>query len=278
MSVCLKTLEYQSQEQPLIEGEEREDKEVSSAMVRLFKSRVFWTSAVGIGSACVSFPVLGVVGVYVIYDRKEMFSEASQYYNVAMYRFGMHGDWGNQVYTHPNGAELWVGAVPAANCGHDKLLIERGVTSVLSVMNRFELENTVAICPVKGESWVEKGVEHMLVETDDMKGLGQEQFDQALCFVKRSLESGRSLYVHCKAGKGRSVSVVLAYLVLYARAGNLEHCIEFLKAIRPQINFNSGQKSAIEEYIKDFKQERVEAIDVEPLMTKKAAHFQQKQL
>ncbi|MEX1012428.1 MAG: dual specificity protein phosphatase family protein [Waddliaceae bacterium] len=271
MSVlCLKVLEYQPEEKFESEEREGENVETSNVIVRLFHSRVFWTGAAGIGSAFVCLPALGAIGVYSLYDRKRIFSEASQYYNVAMYQFGMkmHQDWGNQVYAHPNGAQLWVGAVPAANFGHDKVLIERGVSSILSVMNEYELSDTMAICPVKGESWVKKGLQHMLIESDDMKGLGQKEFDHALRFIRFSLEAGRSLYVHCKAGKGRSVSVVLAYLVLYAREGSLTHCIDHLKAIRPQINFNSGQQAAMEEYIENFKQERVEEIEIEPLLTK----------
>ncbi len=70
------------------------------------------------------------------------------------------------------------------------------------------------------------------------------------------MRDGIKTYVHCKAGRGRSVSIVLCYKIL-------NHCInhgdvsiddmlkmyEELKVMRPEIGLNEQQLSPIREYL-----------------------------
>ncbi len=60
------------------------------------------------------------------------------------------------------------------------------------------------------------------------------------------------IYVHCKAGRGRSATIVVAYLLKYGTEGqtfkNFDEAYGFVKKIRPQINLNKNQQSTILEY------------------------------
>lgn len=42
--------------------------------------------------------------------------------------------------------------------------------------------------------------------------------NQAVDFIHRNASSGKVTYIHCKAGRGRSTTIVLCYLVKYKMA------------------------------------------------------------
>jgi len=41
--------------------------------------------------------------------------------------------------------------------------------------------------------------------------------NQAVDFIHRNASSGKVTYIHCKAGRGRSTTIVLCYLVKYKK-------------------------------------------------------------
>lgn len=55
-------------------------------------------------------------------------------------------------------------------------------------------------------------------------------------FIQWNLRNGRSVYVHCKAGRGRSALVVAAYLVKYYKF-NSKDALQWIKKYRSQAGF-----------------------------------------
>jgi atypical dual specificity phosphatase len=57
------------------------------------------------------------------------------------------------------------------------------------------------------------GIEQLRVPTVDFTHPSLEHVEQAVTFISRHAEKGGSVLVHCKAGRGRSATVALCYLI-----------------------------------------------------------------
>uniref|UniRef100_K3WQS2 protein-tyrosine-phosphatase n=1 Tax=Globisporangium ultimum (strain ATCC 200006 / CBS 805.95 / DAOM BR144) TaxID=431595 RepID=K3WQS2_GLOUD len=66
-----------------------------------------------------------------------------------------------------------------------------------------------------------------------------ESFSMALDFIDSALLDGGCVLVHCFAGKSRSATLVLAYLIARKQM-RLEAALALLQALRPQVQPNSG--------------------------------------
>ncbi|KAI9087062.1 hypothetical protein K1719_017885 [Acacia pycnantha] len=69
----------------------------------------------------------------------------------------------------------------------------------------------------------------------------------AVDFLHENALSGRSTYVHCKAGRGRSTTIVICYLVHY-KMMTPDAAYDYLKSIRPRVLLASSQWQVVEEY------------------------------
>jgi len=63
------------------------------------------------------------------------------------------------------------------------------------------------------EDWKKEGFSQHQVKTQDMKPLQLEDTIDAVEFIKKEVERGRKVYVHCKAGVGRSATAVCCYFL-----------------------------------------------------------------
>ena len=62
--------------------------------------------------------------------------------------------------------------------------------------------------------YAEKGITQTFLPTIDFEPPTLEATLQGLAAIEAAKARGESVYVHCKAGRGRSVCIVLAYLVM----------------------------------------------------------------
>lgn len=73
------------------------------------------------------------------------------------------------------------------------------------------------------QEWEAAGVEQLRLSTVDLTGVPTlENLHRGVEFALKHREQGNSVYVHCKAGRSRSATLVAAYLIkvgLRARRG-----------------------------------------------------------
>lgn len=68
------------------------------------------------------------------------------------------------------------------------------------------------------QEWQALGVEQLRLSTVDLSGAPSlEQLQRGVEFLLRHRERGNSVYVHCKAGRSRSATMVAAYLIQVRR-------------------------------------------------------------
>lgn len=77
----------------------------------------------------------------------------------------------------------------------------------------------------------------------EAKGV-QEDMEQACAFLDDARLHDSPVYVHCRAGKSRSVSVVMAYLI-HAHRWTLKHAYAYVAEKRPDISPNIGFVSCL---------------------------------
>ncbi|ONK56354.1 uncharacterized protein A4U43_C10F7550 [Asparagus officinalis] len=134
---------------------------------------------------------------------------------------------------------LLLGAVPFPS--HVPCLKELGVCGVITLNEPYE---TLVSTPL----YLAHGIEHLVIPTRDYcfaPSLGD--ICKAVDFIHKNASCGKTTYVHCKAGRGRSTTIVLCYLVRYKQmtpAAAYEH----VRLSRPRVLLASPQWQAVQDY------------------------------
>lgn len=155
------------------------------------------------------------------------------------------------VYTHDNECKLVLGGLPcvinnlkSGETVRDDLkdFLEVGINSILSVVERFEMSSPGwVIDPITPEVWEKNGINQLELPVPDFGTTGLAAIEKGIDYIHQELSAGRSVYVHCKAGRGRSYMLVVCYLVKYGNL-SLKQAMELVKARRPQVNLESGDE------------------------------------
>ncbi len=154
---------------------------------------------------------------------------------------------GGEWWTHLEPYNLYLGALPLENMGHKEAIADLGVTDVLVLAETFELETGWFNTPVKVCDWEERGIGVLQIPATDFLPLTAEQIDLGIQYLTQTLDGGGTVYVHCKAGRGRSATVVIAYLMTVHDL-TFDDAFALVKEQREQINLNTAQRQAIYDY------------------------------
>ncbi|KAJ0262122.1 Phosphatidylglycerophosphate phosphatase PTPMT1 [Hirschfeldia incana] len=91
-------------------------------------------------------------------------------------------------------------------------------------------------------------IDHLVIATRDYCfAPSMEAICQAVDFIHRNASLGKTTYVHCKAGRGRSTTVVICYLVQHKHM-TPEEAYDYVKSIRPRVKLAATQWKAVLEY------------------------------
>lgn len=141
---------------------------------------------------------------------------------------------------------LYLGRLPMKNALDHFTLKNEGIDTVISVVEKFENHTTsLAGAPVSPEEWKALGIQHYQIETQDFKPLSVESFEKAIHYI----QSGKKVYVHCKAGRGRSAAVVVAYLVQAKTCGSVEEAVAYVQSKRPHITLAKDKIESIKAFL-----------------------------
>lgn len=73
------------------------------------------------------------------------------------------------------------------------------------------------------------------------------QLDLGTLIINNAIVSGKTVYVHCKNGHGRSPTLVAAYFIRYKKY-TVAQALGFLKERREESHIEESQKRALEEF------------------------------
>lgn len=154
------------------------------------------------------------------------------------------------IYTDDNGCALVLGGLPSiihtlsGDTVRDDLkdFQTAGIKSILSVVEHFEMCSPGwVIDPISPEVWKENDIHQLELAVPDFGTTCLATIEKGVDFIHSEMDQGRSVYAHCKAGRGRSYMLTLCYLIKYGNLSLLQ-AMELVKAKRPQVNLESGDE------------------------------------
>ncbi len=95
-----------------------------------------------------------------------------------------------------------------------------GIGAVLSVNERWERKAYGLSVPFRSPDWRSMGIEYNWIESEDHTLLSPKGMDEGADWINTQLNEKKSVLVHCRAGVGRSATIIAAYLMKYAKGKN----------------------------------------------------------
>jgi atypical dual specificity phosphatase len=90
-------------------------------------------------------------------------------------------------------------------------------------------------------------IEQLRVPTTDFTHPKLEDVQRAVEFTQERVEDGETVYIHCKAGRARSATVAICWLMKYRGMTMEEGQAALLKA-RPHVNHRLTQRPVVQEF------------------------------
>ncbi|XP_061099186.1 phosphatidylglycerophosphatase and protein-tyrosine phosphatase 1 [Conger conger] len=136
-----------------------------------------------------------------------------------------------------------LGALPFKSMT-DELVQGEHVRGVITMNEEYE---TKYFCN-SAEEWQAVGVEQLCLRTVDLTGVPSlEKLHRGVQFALQVKEQGASVYIHCKAGRCRSATMVAAYLIKL-HCWSPEEACQTLRSIRPHVLVRKAQMELLRTY------------------------------
>lgn len=132
---------------------------------------------------------------------------------------------------------LWLGAIPLR--GDAKRFKELGISGVVNMCDEY-------VGPVN--EYERENIEQLYLPTVDFHPPTLAMIESGVDFIHRHVTQGGSVYVHCKAGRARSATVVLCYLVAYKHM-TPQAAQQYLLEKRPHINPLIYERAVVKEFV-----------------------------
>ena len=157
-------------------------------------------------------------------------------YNVLRNKIEAEFRWWDQIDEF-----LLLGAVPfPKDVPHLKKL---GVGGVITLNEPYETL-------VPSSLYHAHGIDHLVIPTRDyLFAPSFVDINRAVQFIHQNATCGRTTYVHCKAGRGRSTTIVLCYMVEYKHMTPAA-ALEYVRSRRPRVLLAPSQWKAVQNYNK----------------------------
>ncbi|CAI0523722.1 unnamed protein product [Linum tenue] len=153
-------------------------------------------------------------------------------YNVVRNKFQADFRWWDRVDEF-----ILLGAVPFPT--DVPCLKELGVRGVVTMNEPYETLVPTSL-------YYEHGIDHLVLPTRDYCfAPSLRDISLAVEFINDNVLRGETTYVHCKAGRGRSTTVVLCYLVQHKHM-TPDAAYKYVKSIRPRVLLAPAQRQQLQ--------------------------------
>lgn len=164
-------------------------------------------------------------------------------YNVVLNKLNLR-PWYNRVDD-----KVIIGALPWLSI-KDELMEQENVRAVVSMNENFEL-TWLKRWVAGNDHWLQSNVKFLQLQTQDIfETPSQDKLKTGVDFIL-STKIGDTVYVHCKAGRTRSATLVCCYL-MKRNHWSPEEAHEYLAKKRPQLALHKPQWEALRQFHKDY--------------------------
>jgi atypical dual specificity phosphatase len=98
------------------------------------------------------------------------------------------------------------------------------------------------------EAYAAAGIEQVRLPTIDYTTPSLSTVRQGVFFIEKCVSRGDLVYVHCKAGRGRSATIVLCWMIK-AKKIKPNEAMNFLLERRPHVNKKLHERKVVREFI-----------------------------
>jgi atypical dual specificity phosphatase len=134
--------------------------------------------------------------------------------------------------------QLWLGGAPTYRRDYD-FLVQSGIRAVVNI--RAERDDDISL-------YQQEDIAYLRQEVLDVMVPSPELLDEGVAFIRQNVEAGRTVLVHCAKGRGRSATLLAAYLMRY-EGYSYDRARELLVAKRPLVNLQGRHQRALETWI-----------------------------
>ena len=142
---------------------------------------------------------------------------------------------------------LYLGMIPLNHNVDDIKKLK--ITSIISLLEEFEFNESFMGKPINHNEWKDIKIKTYHISAVDFVRMNLDDLLRGIEYLNNELKNGETVYIHCKAGVGRSATVVTGYLML-KHMMKVDTAIEHLKKFRSCISINDDQKITLKEYEK----------------------------
>jgi protein-tyrosine phosphatase len=147
--------------------------------------------------------------------------------------------WYNQITPAEGIPEtLWLGGAPTYRRDY-QFLIDHGIDAIVDI--REERTSDLAF-------YAEHGIRHTKLRVLDVTVPGPEILDAGVRWMQEQVAQGRSVLVHCAKGRGRSATLLAAYL-MKVHGMSYQQARTLLADKRRLVKLEARHQSALEEWI-----------------------------
>lgn len=126
----------------------------------------------------------------------------------------------------------------------ETLVKQENVKGVVSMNEDYELR----FWTPSAQEWATHGVKFLQLSTTDIfEAPSQEKLNLGVKFIAEFASQKTTVYVHCKAGRTRSATLVGCYLMNKHRMTPVE-AVDFMRSLRPHILIHKAQWNALNSY------------------------------
>lgn len=133
--------------------------------------------------------------------------------------------------------KLWLGGAPHYARDY-QFLLDNGITAVLNI--RAEREDDVRL-------YQKHDITYQQLKVLDVTVPSEEMIDAGVAFVRQQIKDGRTVLVHCAKGRGRSATILAAYLMRYENM-SFEQANQTMKSIRPLTKLEGRHRQKLENW------------------------------